>query len=233
MKTIGLLGGMTWESTELYYRLINQEVQKRLGGLHSARILMHSVDFEDVAVLQRAGKWAEAGAFLAAAGRHLAEGGADILALCCNTMHCVDDIIEREAGRPLLHIADPLGEAILQAGIKTVGLLGTRYTMEMPAVISARLERRFGLKVLVPEDDDRIEIHRIIYEELGRGLFREEARAFCRRAMAALVALGAEGIILGCTELPLIVKAGDSTVPQFDTAALHARAIAAWAIEAL
>ncbi|MDE2183609.1 MAG: amino acid racemase [Alphaproteobacteria bacterium] len=231
MQTIGLIGGMTWESTELYYRIINREVQKRLGGLHSARILLHSIDFDDMAALQRAAKWEEAAALLSAAGRHLVQGGARFLALCCNTMHCVSDVIERDAGAPLMHIADPLGSAVRDTELSTIGLLGTRYTMEKPEVITARLADKYGLRVLVPEGEEALEVHRIIYEELGRGAFRDVSRAFYRRAMAHLIARGAQGIVLGCTELPLIIKPEDSPVPLFDTAELHARAIAARALE--
>ncbi|MDE2112267.1 MAG: aspartate/glutamate racemase family protein [Alphaproteobacteria bacterium] len=226
MKTIGLLGGMTWESTVIYYQIVNREIQKRLGGLHSAKILMHSFDFEDVAALQSAGKWDEAGAYLAAAGRGLAQSGAGFLVLCCNTMHCVSEAIEKEAGVPLLHIADPLGAAIRGAGLSRVGLLGTRYTMEMPGVVRQRLAGKYGLSVLVPDGEDAAELHRIIYEELGRGKFLDSSRAACRRIIGGLVARGAQGIVLGCTELPLILAPDDSPVPQFDTLALHAMVIA-------
>ena len=232
MKTIGLLGGMTWESTVVYYQLINRGIQKRLGGLHSARILMNSVDFEDMAALQSAGRWDEAGAFLASAGKGLVRNGADFLVLCCNTMHCVAPAIERETGVPLLHIADPLGEAVRGAGFSCVGLLGTRYTMEMPEVISRRLAERYRVRTLVPEAGEAREVHRIIYEELGRGVFLDASRDFYRRAIAGLVARGAEAIVLGCTELPLILKPEDSSVPQFDTMALHAAAIVDFALEA-
>lgn len=232
MKTIGLLGGMTWESTVIYYQLINRGIQKHLGGLHSARIVMHSFDFEDVAALQSAGRWDDAAMLLAEAGKGLVSDGAQFLVLCCNTMHCVSEAIERETGVPLLHIADPLGEAVSRAGLSRVGLLGTRYTMEMPGVVSGRLEDRYGIRVLVPFGDEAVEVHRIIYEELGRSVFRDTSREFFRAAMAGLVARGAEAIVLGCTELPLIIKAEDSTVPQLDTMALHAAAIVDFALEA-
>ena len=231
MKTIGLLGGMTWESTAIYYQLINREVQRRLGGLHSARILMHSFDFEDISALQRAGRWDDGAAVLADAGQGLVTNGAEFLVLCCNTMHCVSPAIEQTTGVPLLHIADPLGEAARRAGHRRLGLIGTRYTMEMPAVISARLKDRHGVEVVVPESDDRAESHRIIYDELGRGVIREDSRDFYRRLMTSLVARGAEAIVLGCTELPLIVKTEDSAVPQLDTMALHAAAIVEFALE--
>jgi amino-acid racemase len=233
VKTIGLLGGMTWESTVVYYELINREIQRRLGGLHSARIVMRSFDFEDIAAFQRAGRWDEAGAFMAAAGKELVREGADFLALCCNTMHRVSPAIERETGVLLLHIADPLGQAILARGFSRVGLLGTRYTMQMPGIVIDRLKARHGVDVVVPEDDDADEIHRIIYrfQELEPGAARESARDSCRRAMAALLARGAQGIVLGCTELPLLVKPEDSTVPQFDTLTLHAAAIVRYALQ--
>ncbi|MDE2164689.1 MAG: aspartate/glutamate racemase family protein [Alphaproteobacteria bacterium] len=225
MKTIGLLGGMTWESSVIYYQIINREIQKRLGGLHSAKILLHSFDFEDIASFQRDGKWSDAGAYLAVAGHSLVKAGAEFLVLCCNTMHCVSDAIEKEAGVPLLHIADPLGAAVRSADLSCVGLLGTRYTMEMPGVVRDRLTDKYGLRVLVPEGEDAAELHRIIYEELGCGKFLDSSRAACRHIIARLVARGAQGVVLGCTELPLILQPEDSTVPQFDTMALHARAI--------
>jgi len=224
MKTIGMLGGMSWESSSVYYQLINREVQRRLGGIHSAKALMYSFDFDAVEELQSSGRWDEATALLAEAGVVLARGGADFLMICCNTMHLMADAVERASGTPLLHIADPLGEAIRAKGLKRVGLLGSRHTMEQGGIIADRLREKFGLEIVVPEADDRAEIHRIIVEEFCRGRFLDSARETHRRVSARLVARGAEGVILGCTEIPILVKPEDAEVPLFDTTALHALA---------
>jgi aspartate racemase len=229
MKSIGLIGGMSWESTVEYYRLINQAVRARRGGLHSARILMDSVDFEDIASLQRAGRWEEAGEQLANAARGLEQAGADLLLICTNTMHKVAPAVAAAASVPLLHIADATGEAIRAAGMRRIGLLGTAFTME-DTFYRDRLVERFGLEVLVPEAADRQMIHRVIFDELCQGVVREESRAAYRSVMARLVAEGAEGIILGCTEIGLLVGAADATVPLFDTTRLHAEAAVAAAL---
>lgn len=221
MKTIGLIGGMSWESTVPYYRLINEGVKQRLGGLHSAKLVLYSVDFHEIERLQHAGRWDEAGAQLAAAGRAVQAAGADFLVLCTNTMHKVAAAIEAAASIPLLHIADPTAQAIRQAGIQTVGLLGTRFTMEED-FYRGRLTEQHGLKVLIPDADDRAVVHRVIYEELCLGITREASRAAYRAIIARLVAQGAQGIVLGCTEIGLLVSAEDSPVPLFDTTALHA-----------
>lgn len=223
MKTMGLLGGMSWESSAVYYRIINREVQKRLGGVHSAKILLYSFDFAEIAALQAAGEWEEATDRMRFVGRTLVDGGADFLAICCNTMHLMSDEVEEEAGIPLLHIADPLGRAIRTADIRKVGLLGSRFTMDDGRVIKDRL-KRFGVETIVPEGEDHALVDRVIYEELIRGKFLESSRAAYRRVIARLVACGAEGIILGCTELPLLVESEDSPVPLFDTTTLHALA---------
>jgi aspartate racemase len=224
MKTIGMLGGMSWESSSVYYQLINREVQKRLGGIHSAKALMYSFDFDEIETLQSAGQWDAATARLVEAGVTLARGGADFLMICCNTMHLMADAVERAAGIPLLHIADATGRAIQAKGLTRVGLLGSRYTCEKGGVIADRLSERHGIDVLVPGAAERDEVHRIIVEELVRGRFLEPSRAVYRRIMAGLVARGAGGVILGCTEIPLLVSAGDADVPLFDTTALHALA---------
>ena len=224
MKTIGMLGGMSWESTAVYYRLMNREVQERLGGVHSARTIMYSFDFDEIAVLQSADKWSDIADRLIAAATGLARGGADFLMICCNTQHLVAAEVERAVGLPLLHIADPLGEAIVAKGIRRAGLIGTRYTMEKGGVIADRLKQKFGTEILVPEAEDRAEVHRIIFDELSRGQFRDSSRAALREVMARLVACGAEGIVLGCTELPMLVKEEDASVPLFDTTTLHAMA---------
>ena len=226
MKTIGMLGGMSWESTQIYYRLMNRAVQERLGGTHSAKLLLHSFDFGEIQALQDAGQWDEATARLADAGKMLAHGGADFLMICCNTMHLMADAVERASGIALLHIADPLGEAIKAQGITRVGIVGSRHTMEKGGIITDRLREKFGVEVVVPDKADRDEIHRIIVEEMCRGKFLDASRETHRRVFAKLVAQGAQGIVLGCTEIPILVKPEDASVPLFDTATLHALAAA-------
>jgi aspartate racemase len=221
MKTLGLIGGMSWESTVPYYRLINQTVKERLGGLHSARLLLYSVDFAEIERLQMSGDWDTAGQVLADAGRALRAGGAELLVICTNTMHKVADTVEAASGLPVLHIADATADEILARGLQRIGLLGTRFTMEQD-FYRKRLEQH-GLDVLVPDDDDRGIVHRVIYDELCLGQIRDESREQYRRIMAALVDRGAQGVILGCTEIGLLVGDADASVPLFDTAALHAR----------
>lgn len=228
MKLIGMIGGMSWESTAEYYRVANELVRDRLGGLSSARILLHSVDFAEVERLQAHGEWDAAGELLAAAARGLAAGGADLLLLCTNTMHRVADAIEAATPVPLLHIGDTTAAAVRDAGISTVGLLGTRYTMEQP-FLRDRLAAA-GLTVLVPEEDARAEVHRVIYDELCLGVVLESSRERYRGIIADLVARGAEGVILGCTEIELLVGAGDSPVPVFPTTRLHVEAAVAAAL---
>ncbi len=229
MKTIGLIGGMSWESSAEYYRLINEAVKERLGGLHSAQLLLYSVDFAAIERLQHRGDWDAAGAILADAARRLERGGADFLLLCTNTMHKVADAITGAVSIPFVHIADPTATAIRTAGVGTIGLLGTRFTMEQE-FYRGRLEGQDGLRVLVPDAADREAVHRIIYDELCLGIISEESRAAYRAIMARLVAQGAEGIILGCTEITLLVSAADATVPLFDTTRLHAEAAALLAL---
>ena len=221
----------SWESTIPYYRIINETVRERLGGLHSARLILYSVDFHAIECLQQAGDWAEAGHVLASAARALAAAGADGLVLCTNTMHRVAPAIEAAVTLPLLHIADPTAAAIHRAGLTTVGLLGTRFTMEQD-FYRRRLTDHHGLTVIVPALADREIIHRVIYDELCRGQVREDARAHYREIMQRLVDAGAEGLILGCTEIALLVGPEDASVPLFDTTNLHARAAAAWALGA-
>lgn len=225
MRIIGLIGGMSWESTVPYYRQINETVKERLGGLHSARIVLYSVDFHDIERLQHAGDWQTAGAVLAEAARSLQAAGADFLVLCTNTMHKVASSIEAAVTIPLLHIADPTAVEIRRAGHSTVGLIGTRFTMEQ-AFYRERLSGRHGLRVIVPGPEDRETIHRIIYEELCIGVVTAESRREYRRIMADLVAQRAQAIILGCTEISLLVDSSDASVPLFDTTAIHARAAA-------
>lgn len=223
MKTIGLIGGMSWESTVPYYREINELVRLRLGGLHSARVALYSVDFADIEPLQRKDRWDEAGETLARAGRAVEAAGADFIVLCTNTMHKVAPAIEAAVSIPLLHIADPTAEAVKRAGIRTIGLLGTRFTMEQD-FYRDRLERGHGLEVLVPEAQGREVVHRVIYEELCRGVVTEESRARYREEIAGLVRKGAGGVILGCTEIAMLVSPSDSSVPVFDTTRPHAAA---------
>ncbi len=231
MKTIGLLGGMSWESTVSYYRIINRLVGRRLGGLHSARLVLVSVDFEPIEVLQRARRWEEAGAVLAEAAQVLEGAGADLLVLCTNTMHIVAPRIEAATRVPLLHIADATGERIAAAGLATVGLLGTRFTMEED-FYRGRLEERFGLRVLIPTDAERDEVHRVIYEELCQGKILDASRARYGEIVSALVSRGAEGVILGCTEIGLLLSSPDASVKLFDTAAIHAEAAVDRALQA-
>jgi aspartate racemase len=224
MKTIGMLGGMSWESTTIYYQSINREVQKRLGGVHSAKLLIHSCDFAEMAVLQKAGKWDEANGKVADAARSVAAGGADFLLIACNTMHTAAARCEEATKLPLLHIADPLGEAIRKSGAPRVGLLGSQFTMTRDDVLRGTLAGTYGIDVIVPEGEDARETDRVIYEELIRGKFLESSRAAYRDIMARLVRRGADAIVLGCTEIPLLVKDGDARVPTFDTTTLHAMA---------
>jgi aspartate racemase len=221
MQTIGLIGGMSWESSIEYYRIINETVRERLGGLHSAQSLMYSVDFATIEALQHAGRWDEAATILAEAAQRLEAGGADMIVLCTNTMHKLADAITAHCGLPLLHIADATAERIRAAGFQRVGLLGTQFTME-ERFYRGRLEDRYALTVIVPEAPERAMIHRVIYDELCQGLIRPESRAAYVEAMGQLVARGAECIILGCTEITLLVQAGDSAVPLFDTTRIHA-----------
>jgi aspartate racemase len=225
LKTIGLIGGMSWESTIPYYRLINTAIGQTLGGLHSARIVLYSVDFHQIERLQHAGDWAAAGQQLATAARALEAAGADFLVLCTNTMHKVADTIEDAVRIPLLHIADPTADAIRQAGFRTVGLLGTRFTMEQD-FYRQRLVAQHGLAVRIPDAADRDIVHRIIYDELCLGRIEPASRDSYRRIMAGLVAQGAQAIILGCTEISLLVGDADASVPLFDTTRLHAIAAA-------
>jgi aspartate racemase len=230
MKTIGLIGGMSWESTVPYYRVINETVREELGGFHSGKIVLYSVDFHEIEQLQSSGAWDESGCVLALAAQSLQAAGADFLVLCTNTMHKVADAIEKAVSIPLLHIADPTAETIKQAGIRKVGLLGTRFTMEQE-FYRGRLHDQHHLDVLIPDDADRRVVHKIIYDELCMGLVRDASRAEYRRIIQRLVDQGAQGVILGCTEISMLVGPSDSPVPLFDTTSLHARKAAEYALE--
>jgi aspartate racemase len=229
MKVIGLLGGMSWESTVPYYQILNREIGRHLGGLHSARVLLLSVDFQDIEVLQHRGEWDRLGELLAEDALVLQEAGADFLVLCTNTMHLVAPAIESRISIPLLHIADATADRIKRAGINRVGLLGTRFTMEEP-FYRGRLEEAHGLQVKIPSDADRSVVHQVIYEELVLGKIRPESRIEFARIIEGLAAEGAEGVILGCTEIGLLVKQDDVPLPLFDTAEIHAEAAASLAL---
>lgn len=229
MQTIGLLGGMSWESTASYYRLLNEGIRQRLGGLHSAKLLLYSVDFHEIETLQRAAAWEEAGAQLAAAARALERAGAGCILIGANTMHKVAPAVEAAVGIPVLHVADATAAAVRAAGLSRVGLLGTRFVMEQDFYVE-RLRQRHGLGVLVPGLQERQLIHRVIFEELVLGRRIESSRAALAAIMAGLVAAGAEGIILGCTEFSLLVGESDASVPLFDTTRLHAVQALDWAL---
>ena len=228
MRKVGLLGGMSWESTALYYRLVNEEVRDRLGGFHSARLVLASVDFADIEAMQVAGDWEAAGAALADEARSLEAAGAECLVLCTNTMHKVADAIEGAVDIPLLHLADVTADAVRTAGVDRVALLGTRFTMEQP-FYADRL-RSHGLDVLVPEGDDLTLVHDVIYDELVLGVVRDESRAAYVDVVRRLVGRGAGGVVLGCTEIELLIGPGDVEVPVFATTALHARAAVDFAL---
>jgi aspartate racemase len=229
MRTLGLIGGMSWESTAVYYRLINEQVRDQLGGLHSARMVLYSVDFAEVEQLQANDQWEQAGELLAGAARALHAAGADGLVLCTNTMHKVASAIERATPLLFLHIADATAEAVQDVGLQRVGLVGTRFTMEQD-FYRHRLRDRYGIEVLVPDEPDREPVHRIIYEELCLGQVRPASRERYGQVIDDLVQRGAEGIVLGCTEIGLLVDEALSPVPVFDSTALHARAAVDFAL---
>lgn len=221
MKTIGLIGGMSWESSIEYYRIINETAKEKLGGLHSAKSLMVSVDFAEIEKLQHDGQWDEAAQILIQCAQDLERGGADFIVLCTNTMHKVADQIMENIQIPFLHIADATAEKIHAAGLKKIGLLGTRFTMEHN-FYKGRLIKNFGLDVLVPIEADRTIVHHVIYRELVLGKILDNSREEYKRIMNTLIQQGAEGIILGCTEIELLIKQSDSSVPLFPTSAIHA-----------
>ncbi|WP_122038420.1 aspartate/glutamate racemase family protein [Asaia bogorensis] len=223
MRMIGLLGGMSWESSAMYYRLLNEGVRDRLGPASSARCLLWSFDFAEIKDLQHRGAWDVLTERLIEAARHLEKAGADDLVICTNTMHCVADAVQAQLSIPILHIADATGEQIRRSGLRRIGLLGTRFTMEQD-FYRKRLTERYGLEVIIPDERDRMDVHRIIYDELVAGQINPSSRARYRAIMARLVASGAEAIILGCTEIMLLVGAEDCTVSLFDTTALHVQA---------
>ena len=221
MKTIGMIGGMSWESSIEYYRIVNQTVKEKLGGLHSAKSVMYSVDFAEIETLQREGRWDQATQAMITAARHVESGGADFVVICTNTMHKMADDVEAAIGIPLLHIADATAEAIKARGLSKIGLLGTKFTMEED-FYRGRLVEHHGLNVLIPETEDREVAHRVIYDELVLGNIKSESREVYKKIIEKLIAAGAQGIILGCTEIGLLVKDEDSSIPLFDTTYIHA-----------
>ncbi len=229
MKTIGLLGGMSWESTAVYYQLLNGAVRERLGGLHSAKLLLHSFDFAEIVALQRGGNWNEAARVLSEAARGLERAGADVLAICTNTMHKLAPEVQAAVSVPLLHIADAAREAVVREGLDCVGLLGTRYTMEQE-FLRHRLAADDGPRVLVPDAEAMDTVHTIIFSELCAGQVQDASREALLRVIDALAAQGAQGIVLGCTELMLLLKPEHCALPLFDTAALHVAALTEFAL---
>ncbi len=230
MKTIGLIGGMSWESSIEYYRIINETAKEKLGGLHSAKSLMMTVDFAEIEKLQHENRWDEAGQILVKCAQDLERGGADFIVLCTNTMHKLADQIIANVNIPFLHIADATAEKIAAAGMKRIGLLGTRFTMEHD-FYKGRLIQNFGLDVLVPNEADREIVHRVIYDELVQGKIVDSSREEYKRIMASLIENGAEGIILGCTEIELLVSQKDSSAPLFPTTSIHAISAVEYALK--
>ncbi len=223
MKVIGLIGGMSWNSTLEYYRLINEGVSRRLGGLHSARLVLYSLDFEEIEHAQHEDNWENAAHILSEAGIALKQAGADFLVICTNTMHKVADVVAERTGLSLLHIVDVAGSAITEHGLHRVGLLGTRFVMRQD-FYRERLQKYFDIDVVVPDEDEQATVHNIIYDELCRGKIEDASRRACLKIIAALTEQGAEGIILGCTELPLLIHPADVPVSLFNTTQLHAEA---------
>ena len=221
MKTIGMIGGMSWESSIEYYRIVNEAAKEKLGGLHSAKSIMYSVDFAEIEILQSEGHWDEATQVMVEAAQRVEAGGADFLIICTNTMHKMADEVEKAIHIPLLHIADATARAIKAQGLGKVGLLGTKFTMEED-FYRGRLVGRHDLEVLIPEAEDREIVHRVIYDELVLGMIKPESRKQYKQIIEKLIAAGAQGIILGCTEIGLLVNDEDSRVPLFDTTIIHA-----------
>jgi aspartate racemase len=230
MKTIGLIGGMSWESSIEYYRIINQTVKARLGELHSAKSLMYSVDFAEVEILQHHGRWTEAAEMLVDVAKRLENSGAVLILLCTNTMHKVADDIQANVKIPFLHIADATAQRVLASGIRTIGLLGTRFTME-EEFYKGRLSRNYGLRVMVPDAQEREIVHRVIYDELVVGRIEPSSKAQYVRIIEQMIRQGVEGIILGCTEIGLLIHQEDSQVPLFDTTRIHAEAAVEYALK--
>lgn len=229
MKTIGLVGGMSWESTLEYYRIINQRVKEKAGGFHSAKLVLYSVDFQEVESRQHRGRWDELTALMIDAAQRVERAGADVLLICTNTMHLMADQVQDSIRIPLLHIVDVTAQAVKARSFRKVGLLGTRFTMEQD-FYRGRLQKKHGLEVVIPEEQDRALIHAILYDELCLGTISARSKKVFQRIIAKLEDEGAQGIILGCTEIPLLVKQEDYEIPLFDTTTLHARAAVDFAL---
>ncbi len=229
MKTIGLLGGMSWESTATYYALINQGIRRQLGGLHSAECIIYSVEFEAIEQLQRKGKWDQAAAILTEAAKKIEAAGADVLLICTNTMHKVAPAVEEAISIPLLHIADATAEALLEQQISNVGLLGTEFTME-EEFYKGRLQKKYGIKVCIPEEEERRIVHRVIFEELCCGIKNDHSREQFVKITQALADRGAQAVILGCTEIALLLRQKDTEVQLFDTTAIHSEKAVLYAL---
>ena len=230
MKTIGLIGGMSWESTAEYYRIINEAVKEKLGGLHSAKIVMYNVDFEEVEQLQHKGEWDKATNLMIDAAKRVERGGGDFVLICTNTMHKMADDVAANISIPLLHIADATAEKITSLGLKRIGLLGTKFTMEQD-FYKGRLKQKFGIDVVIPNEPDREIVHNVIYKELCLGEIKDSSREQVKAIINRLSDNGAQGIILGCTELPLLIKQADYPVPLFDTTIIHAKAAVDYALQ--
>ena len=229
MKTIGLLGGMSWESTALYYKSINEGVKAKLGGLHSAKVCLYSVNFDEIEKLQHQGNWDETAVILGDAAKSVEAGGADFLLICTNTMHKVAPEIAAEIAIPILHIADATASRLLADGVKKVGLLGTRFTMEQ-AFYKSRLTEKFGIEVIVPDDDDRTVVHDVIYKELCLGEIKASSKKQCLDIVKSLKDQGAEAVIMGCTEITLLISQQDTNVTLYDTTAIHAEEAVTWSL---
>ncbi|MDF2157083.1 aspartate/glutamate racemase family protein [Algoriphagus sp. CAU 1675] len=230
MKTIGLIGGMSWESSAVYYKLINQRVHELLGGFHSCQCIMYSVDFAEIEKLQREDKWAELDTLMADAAKRLENAGADLLVLCTNTMHLCSEAIQKAISIPFLHIAEAAGEEIVKGNLRKVGLLGTKFTMEKDFYKEV-LTGKFGIEVIIPNEQEREEVHRIIYDELVHGQIKGESRERYQAIIHNLEKNGAEGVILGCTEIPLLISSSDVNIPVFDTTRLHAEKAVEWIVK--
>ena len=230
MRTIGLIGGMSWESSQEYYRIINETVKEKLGGFHSAEIIMYSVDFEEIEKLQHQGKWKELTELMIDAAQRVEKAGADFVVFCTNTMHKMADEVQKNIGIPLLHIADATAEKIKEKGLGKIGLLGTKFTMEKD-FYKGRLKEKYGLEVIIPNEEERQIVHDVIYKELCMGEIKQSSKEQFKKIIQNLVSNGAEGIILGCTEIPLLIKQEDVEVPLFDTTMIHAKAAVVYAIK--
>ena len=230
MKTIGLIGGMSWESSSLYYQIINRTTQKKLGGVHSAKCLLYSVDFNEIALLQKEGNWQKLGELMIEAAQNLEKGGADFIVVCTNTMHKLSDQIEKNTSIPLVHIGDATAEKIKEKNFKKVGLLGTSFTMEQD-FFKGRLLDKHQIETVIPDEKQRVDIHRIIYDELVKGIINNESRNIVLEIISDLIDKGAEGIILGCTEIELLITNEFTTAELFNTAEIHAKKAVEFALK--